>query len=64
VWNVALWNAPTYWGDAQQIVRKWVGLQGAGFAGSIIMQGATQNLAARWQMTNVMFEPGGSFYGP
>lgn len=63
VWNVSLWSTPTFWGDAQQIIRRWVGLAGAGTYGSIIMQASTKNLAMKWQATTVLFEPGGVFYG-
>lgn len=60
-WNVALWGSP--WGDVIKIVRPWIGLTGVGFAGAIYMQGSTNNVTMRWMSTNVVFEPGGTFYG-
>ena len=51
------------WGDAQQIIKNWIGVQGAGYAGALFMQGSTKNLTMKWQMTNIMFETGGTFYG-
>ena len=63
VWNVALWSAPTYWGDAQQVVRPWLGVQGIGYCAAIYIRGTTANLTAKWMETKILFEPGGQFYG-
>ena len=60
-WGVALWGSA--WGDQQQIVKPWVGLQGEGYCVTITMQGATNGLYAKWQATNFLYEPGGMFYG-
>jgi hypothetical protein len=63
IWNVSLWSTPTYWGDSQQIVNPWIGLEALGFAGALYMQGSCQSVTLKWMTTRFMFEPGGTFYG-
>lgn len=63
VWNVALWTAPTYWADAQQVVSLWIGTPGEGYCAAPYLQGNTSNISARWMSTLFMFEEGGTFFG-
>lgn len=63
IWNVSLWTTPTFWADAQQVVDPWIGLTGEGLCASLYMQGATNNVSAKWMATTFMFQPGGPFYG-
>jgi hypothetical protein len=59
----SLWSTPTYWGDATIIAKPWVGLAGEGYWGTITMQIAPNNIAAKWIITNFLHEPGGVLYG-
>jgi hypothetical protein len=63
-WNVALWTTPTFWADAQQIVKKWIGTNVVGTAGAMYMQGSAMGVTMKWMMTKHQFEVGGTFYGP
>lgn len=63
VWNVSLWSTPTYWGDAVQVTKKWIGIVGVGYCATLQMQVSTATISISWQAVNYMFEPGGMFYG-
>jgi hypothetical protein len=63
-WNVALWTTPTFWADAQQIVKRWIGTNVVGTAGAMYMQGSAMGVTMKWMMTKHQFEVGGTFYGP
>lgn len=63
VWNVSLWSTPTFWGDATQISKPWIGLAGDGYSASMQMRISANLISVKWQSTNYLFKPGGLFYG-
>ncbi len=63
VWNVSLWSTPTFWGDATQISKPWIGLAQDGYSASLQMRISALNISAKWQSTNYLFKPCGLFYG-
>jgi len=63
IWNVSLWSTPTFWGDATQIIKPWIGLPGLGYSASMQLRANVSGVQAKWQSTNYIYRPGGLFYG-
>ena len=63
VWNVSLWSTPTFWGDATQISKPWIGLAAEGYSASMQMRVSANLISIKWQSANYLWKPGGQFYG-
>src|SRR6185312_169076 len=59
-WNTSPWNT-TPWGGRipYLILKKWLGIQGIGYAASGRLSFQTAGIALQWFSTDYMFEPGG-----
>jgi hypothetical protein len=53
------WTAPTYWGGAASISKRWVGLGGVGYCAAPRVRITGRNVVAQWQATDMLYEPGG-----
>lgn len=55
------WTAPTYWGDAQTVVKNWYGVTGVGYSAGLQLQTTGSNVSLQWQSTDYVFQGGGLF---
>lgn len=60
-WNVSFWTTPTFWGNASQIIKRWLGISGVGYSASLQLQVIGLNVSLQWQSTDYVFEVGGIF---
>ena len=58
VWDVAKWDEAT-WGSGLVTTRYWQGVSGLGFAASININVASQNINFHWASTDYVMERGG-----
>jgi hypothetical protein len=58
VWDVAKWDEAT-WGTGLITTKYWQGVSGLGFAGSININVASQNIDFHWASTDYVMERGG-----
>lgn len=58
-----LWGSAwgSNWGGSLKLSKKWAGVAGIGYSGSIAMATAVKNTQGQWQGSNIMYEPGGPF---
>lgn len=68
LWNVNFWGPPgtqpqTFWGDAIQIAKPWIGIAAAGYWGTPYLRASGINLTCKWMGSNFLHERGGTFYG-
>lgn len=63
VWNISLWNTPTFWGDATHISKPWIGLSNSGYCASVQLQASVAGLTSKWQSSKYIYKSGGIFYG-
>ena len=61
-WGSAVWNVAP-WGDAQQVVKKWLGMQGEGYCAAPYIQASIGGIIGQLQSLTYIYEPGSVFYG-
>ncbi len=59
IWNVSLWTTPTYWGDAQIISKRWIGLGGLGYCAGMQLAATVLSINLQWQSTDFLYEDAG-----
>lgn len=55
----SLWGSN--WGGSLKLSKRWAGVAGIGYSGSIAMATSVKNTQGQWQGSNIMYEPGGPF---
>lgn len=63
VWNVSLWSTPTYWGDATQIAKPWIGMAAVGYSASAQIRISAMGITSKWQSIKYLYKSGSQFYG-
>lgn len=58
LWDVALWDGPSVWGQGVVINNPWVGITGIGYCGAIQMRTATMGIQVEWAATDVVYQSG------
>jgi len=57
-WDTATWDDDV-WGGGLTTTKFWQGVTGLGYAASINLTSASQNIEVRWSSTDVVMERGG-----
>lgn len=57
-WDSATWDG-AIWGGGSNISKIWQGVTGIGYAGSIVLNVASQNIDLHWASTDFVMEAGG-----
>ena len=57
-WDEAKWDE-ALWGGGSSISKVWQGVTGIGYAGSIVLNVASQNIELRWASSDYVMEAGG-----
>jgi hypothetical protein len=57
-WDEAEWDE-ALWGGGSSISKVWQGVTGIGYAGSIVLNVASQNIELRWASSDFVMEAGG-----
>jgi hypothetical protein len=58
VWDEAVWDTVT-WAGSPNATRKWIGLSGVGYAGSLRVRAVDTEAEISWKSTRVLYQPGG-----
>lgn len=56
-WNVAIWNEAS-WGLGDTTYDQWIGVNGIGYTGGVVLQLSSKGCCVRWQKTDFLFTSG------